>query len=125
LGPIGAPQGRPLGAGLGPLESLVEHGGTRARCAHVVAEGYRSEYEQLFRPLPDVSGVLRAAGPVADAAAAMAWKRLSDAQRDAVMAVYVNIGKFAAYERRFRSARRASTATWRRWRTTAARRGGS
>ncbi|MDP3720183.1 MAG: cytochrome c peroxidase [Acidobacteriota bacterium] len=63
---------------LGPLESPVEHGGTRAQYARVVAEHYRAEYEDLFGPLPDF-----ASGP------------------DAVTGVFVNIGKaIAAYERR-------------------------
>lgn len=63
---------------LGPLESPVEHGGTRAQYARVVAEHYRAEYEDLFGPLPDL-----ASGP------------------DAVTGVFVHIGKaIAAYERR-------------------------
>ena len=33
---------------LGPLESPVEHGGTRAQYAHTVAAHYRSEYEEVF-----------------------------------------------------------------------------
>jgi cytochrome c peroxidase len=62
---------------LGPLESAVEHGGTRAQYARVVAEHYRRDYELLFGPLPDLS------------------------QQDGVTLVFVNIGKaIAAYERR-------------------------
>ena len=62
---------------LGPLESPVEHGGTRDQYAHLIAASYRAEYEQLFGPLPDLT------------------------QRDGVTAVFVNIGKsIAAYERR-------------------------
>jgi cytochrome c peroxidase len=61
---------------LGPLESPVEHGGTRTQYAYVVATHYRSEYETVFGPMPDLS------------------------QRDAVTEVFVNIGKaIAAYER--------------------------
>jgi len=64
---------------LGPLESPVEHGGTRAQYAHVVDRHYAREYEQIFGALPD----------------------LSRAQRDEVTRVFVNIGKaIAAYERR-------------------------
>ena len=63
---------------LGPLESPVEHGGTRAQYARLIADAYRTEYEQVFGPLPDITS-----GP------------------DAVTAVFVNIGKaIAAYERR-------------------------
>lgn len=62
---------------LGPLESPVEHGGSREQYARIVATHYRAEYEQLFGPLPDLS------------------------QRDGVTAVFVNVGKsIAAFERR-------------------------
>ena len=86
---------------LGPLESPVEHGGTRAQYAHVVADSYAREYEQIFGQLPDLSGVAHSAGPVADRDAAAAWSALSSAQREDVTRVFVNIGKaIAAYERR-------------------------
>jgi cytochrome c peroxidase len=66
---------------LGPLESPVEHGGTREQYAGVIAASYRTEYERLFGPLPDLT------------------------QRDGVTAVFVNIGKsIAAYERRIQHA---------------------
>ena len=86
---------------LGPLESPVEHGGTRAQYAHLVAAHYRPEYEALFGPLPDLSAVPASAGPVAERSAAAHWASMSDAQRDAVTGVFVNLGKaIAAYERR-------------------------
>lgn len=86
---------------LGPLESAVEHGGTRARYARVAAEHYRADYERIFGRLPDLRGVPEEAGPVADPKARAAWQRLSPAQRDAVTGVFVNLGKaIAAYERR-------------------------
>jgi cytochrome c peroxidase len=86
---------------LGPLESPAEHGGTRAQYAHVVADAYAKEYEELFGALPDLAGVPRVAGPVPAREAALAWRALSGAQRDDVSRVFVNIGKaIAAYERR-------------------------
>jgi len=86
---------------LGPLESAVEHGGTRAQYAHLVAAHYRPEYEALFGPLPDLTAVPASAGPVADRSAAAAWASVSDIQRAAVTGVFVNLGKaIAAYERR-------------------------
>lgn len=89
------------GQALGPLESPVEHGGTRAQYAHVVADFYARDYEQLFGALPDLSRVPQSAGPVANREAASAWNALSSAQRDDVTRVFVNIGKaIAAYERR-------------------------
>jgi cytochrome c peroxidase len=86
---------------LGPLESAVEHGGTRARYAHVTAEHYRADYERIFGPLPDLRDVPGVAGPVADPKARAAWEGLAAAKRDEVTAVFVNLGKaIAAYERR-------------------------
>lgn len=58
---------------LGPLENAVEHGGTRAQYARVIAEHYRAVYAKVFGTLPD----------------------RQDSSR-----VYANIGKaIAAYER--------------------------
>ncbi len=86
---------------LGPLESAVEHGGTRAQYAHLIAEQYRAEYEDLFGPLPDLSAVPASAGPGGNQSEVDAWKALTDDQRDATTRVFVNIGKaIAAYERR-------------------------
>lgn len=63
---------------LGPLESPVEHGGTRSQYARVIVEHHRAEYENVFGPLPDLS-----------------------TGHDAITVVFVNVGKaIAAYERR-------------------------
>ena len=86
---------------LGPLESPVEHGGTRGQYARLIAEHYRADYERIFGRLPALEGIPPVAGPVDDPAARAAWAGMNDAQRDAVTGVYVNIGKaIAAYERR-------------------------
>ena len=86
---------------LGPLESSVEHGGSRAQYAHVVARHYAREYEAIFGALPDLSGVPASAGPVDHDVAARAWQGLTQTQRDAATRIFVNIGKaIAAYERR-------------------------
>lgn len=86
---------------LGPLESPVEHGGTRAQYAHVIAEHYRERYERVFGPLPALDGVPRRAGPIADSAARAAWEAMPPEKRDEVTRVYANLGKaIAAYERR-------------------------
>lgn len=62
---------------LGPLESPVEHGGTREQYARVIAGHYRADYEELFGAMPSLS------------------------TREEATAVFVNIGKsIAAYERR-------------------------
>jgi cytochrome c peroxidase len=89
---------------LGPLESAVEHGGTRTQYARLLGQLYRSEYEALFGPLPDLSDTARfpaAAGPVADAAARGAWEQMAPDDREAVTRIYANLGKaIAAYERK-------------------------
>jgi cytochrome c peroxidase len=86
---------------VGPLESAAEHGGSRARYAHVVAEHYRVDYTALFGPLPDLTRVPAVAGPVQDTHAREAWQAMDADDREQVTAVFVNIGKaIAAYERR-------------------------
>ena len=86
---------------LGPLESAVEHGGTRAQYAHLVASFYRTEYEAIFGALPSLAAVPQNAGPVQDAPAKAAWDRLAPVTRDSVTRVFANVGKaIAAYERR-------------------------
>ncbi|HEX6599740.1 MAG TPA: cytochrome c peroxidase [Gemmatimonadaceae bacterium] len=86
---------------LGPLESAVEHGGTRTQYARIIAEHYRLQYEQVFGAMPDLSGLPASAGPVADTAAHAAWTRMPAVRRDDISRVYANIGKaIAAYERR-------------------------
>ncbi len=85
---------------LGPLESAVEHGGTRAQYAHAVADHYRDQYEAVFGPLPDLSAVPSSAAPAGNESATAAWVALSEPQRDAVTRVFVNVGKaIAGYER--------------------------
>jgi cytochrome c peroxidase len=86
---------------LGPLESPVEHGGTRASYAHVVAKYYRADYERIFGTLPDLHEVPPEAGPVADQKLRTAWQQLTSGTRDSVTEMFVNVGKaIAAYERR-------------------------
>jgi cytochrome c peroxidase len=88
---------------LGPLESPVEHGGTRTQYAHLIDRYYRAEYEAIFGPLPDLSDPARFpanAGPVEDPDARAAWEAMSLEDRDTVTMIYANIGKaIAAYER--------------------------
>ena len=88
---------------LAPLESAVEHGGTRMQYAQLISAHYRSEYETIFGALPDFSDRTRfpdSAGPVDDSAARTAWDSMTPADRQAVTQVFVNMGKaIAAYER--------------------------
>lgn len=86
---------------LGPLESSVEHGGSRTQYVQLIAQYYRDEYEAIFGPLPDLSGLPAQAGPVADPQAGAAWEAMSSEDRAAVTRVFANMGKaIAAYERR-------------------------
>lgn len=85
---------------LGPMEEPREHGGTRAFYAHLIERKYRGEYEAIFGPLPDLSGVPESAGPTGNAAQQAAWRRMDAASQDAVNRVYANIGKsIGAFER--------------------------
>ena len=85
---------------LGPMENPVEHGGNRTQYAHLIARYYRQEYEALFGPLPDLSGLPASAGPVPDPQARSAWEAMPPQQQEAVTHIYANMGKaIAAYER--------------------------
>jgi cytochrome c peroxidase len=85
---------------LGPLENPVEHGGNRTFYAHLIDQYYRSDYEAIFGPMPEVDQLPLDAGPVADPKAQEAWEAMSAEDRDAVTRIYTNIGKaIAAYER--------------------------
>lgn len=90
---------------LGPMESDVEHGGTRTGFAHVIASdgAYRTAYEKLFGDLPDLFNRSRfppSAGPVENESLHTAWRRMAREDRDAVNRVFANIGKaVAAYQR--------------------------
>lgn len=88
---------------LGPLESAVEHDGTRTQYAHLIDQYYRTQYEAIFGAMPDISDRSRfpdVAGPLGDEAARAAWDGMASADREVVTRIYVNIGKaIAAYER--------------------------
>src|SRR5829696_9962851 len=66
---------------LGPLESAVEHGGSRTQYAHIVAAHYRAPYERVFGALPSLDGLPDRAGPVTDAARRSAWERIPAVRR--------------------------------------------
>lgn len=89
---------------LQPLESTVEHGGTRLEYARLIAQHYRADYEALFGPVPDLSDSARfpaSAAPTGDPDARAAWDGMRPEDREMVTRVFANIGKvIAAYERR-------------------------
>jgi len=88
-----------------PLESAIEHGGSRTQFVHLVSEDdhYRDLYEKIFGRLPDFSDGDRfpvAAGPVDDPAALAAWDSMTPEDQATVTGVFVNLAKaIAAYER--------------------------
>lgn len=93
---------------LGPLESPVEHGATRAGLAHILYDDpeYNTAYTQLFGPLPDLSDTDRfpaQARPVADDPTNpqdIAWQAMDPSDQEAVNQIFANLGKMvAAYER--------------------------
>ena len=85
---------------LGPLENPLEHGGNRLQYAHLIDQYYREDYEALFGPLPDLSGLPASAGPVDDPQAKAAWEALTPQEQQDISRIYANLGKaIAAYER--------------------------
>ena len=85
---------------LGPMENPVEHGGDRAMFAHLIVQHYRSPYEAVFGPLPDLSGVPQHATPIIEGKMRANWDTLSPTNQEAVSRIFANIGKaIAAYER--------------------------
>jgi len=85
---------------LGPLEDGVEHGSNRTRIALLMHAHYKSEYEALFGPMPDLSSLPQDAGPQGNAAERAAWQAMAPNRRQDVNRVFANLGKaIAAYER--------------------------
>jgi cytochrome c peroxidase len=90
----------PWAQALGPLESAVEHGGTRTLYARVIARAYAGDYAPLFGALPDTTALPPSAGPFGTANERAAWAQLPTPTKDSVTRVFVNLGKaLAAFER--------------------------
>ncbi len=89
---------------LAPQEAAIEHGGNRNAHARYVLDNYRSQYEALFGPAPDLYDEARFplnAAPVDDVTLHTAWDEMAEADQNAVNRVFANIGKsIAAYSRR-------------------------
>src|SRR3569623_195788 len=85
---------------LGPLENPVEHGAARTMVVRLVAAGYRSQYEAIFGPMPDLAGLPDHAMPQGASAVVAAWNDISPTRRNDINLAYANIGKaIAAFER--------------------------
>lgn len=86
---------------LGPFEDAVEHGGNRARYAHQMQAFYRSEYEAIFGPMPDLSQSARNASPLGTPAEKAAWAAMDPKTQADVNRIFSNMGKvIAAYEKK-------------------------
>ena len=85
---------------LGPLEDAVEHGGNRVRHVQLLKAHYRMDYEAVFGPLPDLSGLPDDASPVGSPAEQTAWAVIEPARRESISRIFANLGKaIAAYEK--------------------------
>jgi cytochrome c peroxidase len=87
---------------LGPPENPVEMGGTRCKVALLLYDKYKSDYEKVFGPMPELRGAT--GEPViveATAIGSSGCDPLDPTVKSLVTPVYVNFGKaIAAYERR-------------------------
>jgi cytochrome c peroxidase len=87
---------------LGPFENGKEFASSRLYVVRQIETSYKNEYNAVFGvkyPFPDLSGFALQSGKPGDAA----YDALSQADRDAVTRVYVNVGKaIAAFERTLR-----------------------
>lgn len=85
---------------LGPLENPAEHGADRVMIVQIVAQDYGTEFEAVFGPLPDLSGLPAHGAPAGSAEVVAGWASLTEAQRQAVNLTFANLGKaIAAFER--------------------------
>jgi cytochrome c peroxidase len=84
---------------LEPLESPVEQNSTRLQVAHVLFDRYRSEYEVVFGPMPDLANTTRF--PQNGKPGDPGYDGMTSTDRAAIDRVFVNFGKAVeAYERR-------------------------
>jgi len=82
-----------------PIESSVEHGFTRSMCAHLIADKYKREYEEIFGKLPKIDHKTcppKASPGTGNPAALKAWNAMKPEDRDSVSRIYANIGKAIA-----------------------------
>jgi cytochrome c peroxidase len=85
---------------LGPLEDAVEHGGNRTHYARLMSQHYRSEYDAVYKAMPNLAGVPDNAGPNGTDNERAAWNALNEPTRVAVSTVFASMGKaIAAYEK--------------------------
>jgi cytochrome c peroxidase len=84
---------------IGPIESSVEHGFTRAHCAHLITANYRGEYKKIFGDLPKIdhkSCPPKASPGTGNPEALRLWNAMKPEDREAVNRIYANTGKAIA-----------------------------
>jgi cytochrome c peroxidase len=86
---------------LGPPESAVEMGGTRAGIAFMIFDRYRDQHERVFGPLAELRDEEgEALYPPAAMPGDAAWEAMTPDEQDVINAIYVQFGKaIDAYER--------------------------
>ncbi len=84
---------------LAPIESNVEHGFTRTACAYLISKNYRTEYDEIFGKMPDITNAV--ASPATEEIIVLkTWVSMTPNKRDEVNRIYANMGKaIAAYVR--------------------------
>ena len=77
------------------IEGFAEMDFSRLEVAHLIADHHVREYESIFGPLPNVSGLPRSGKP-----GDTSWNGLTNQQKDNVQRVFANVGKaLEAYQR--------------------------
>ena len=80
------------------LEGESEMAGTRLQYAHVIHQSYKTEYEAVFGPLPELADTDRF--PIDGKPGDAGFDDMSEADQVAINTVFANIGKaFEAYQR--------------------------
>jgi len=81
---------------LGPPEAVKEHGITRTRCAHLIEDHYKIEYETVFGTLPsfpeDICPPIARPDP-SDTEAYSAWMSIPEKKQEEISRVFANMGK--------------------------------
>jgi cytochrome c peroxidase len=90
---------------LAPLESNLEHAGSRNQFAHIIFsdKNYRERYEELFAAMPNLSDKKRfpaTASPAGNKQSINAWQMMNTEDQKSVNKVFTNMAKtLAAYQR--------------------------
>ncbi len=87
---------------LSPLENTLEHASSRIKVAKLISKDkqYRTLYEHLFGPLPDISNEKRFPSTADAIAQNKEWQLMTHDDQNTITTIFVNIAKsLAAYQR--------------------------